>query len=250
MQLEEELTQQDDTLQILNMPQLIAARIHTAIQLRTALGLGTMLSRSGALGKVPKRPKTIEDISWYNPANAQQELFDAAIQAMYDRQADRVGYAAKEAEEEEEMKMYAYDPTKAQPELFEHAIQEMYKRQAEEKKEQERKADLKKRGLTEYEAPMLEEAAASDLEDRQQSGAEASSSSSDVYRVVNSEGDRLSGLIVDRVGDRLVVSSSAAWVERQAPCSSCFCRCSCVLCCTVLESASALEPALRLRLRL
>ena len=36
----------------------------------------------------------------------------------------------------------------------------------------------------------------------------------DVYRLVNSEGDRLSGLIVDRVGPQLVVSSSAAWVER------------------------------------
>ena len=36
----------------------------------------------------------------------------------------------------------------------------------------------------------------------------------DVFRVVNSEGDRLSGLVVDRVGEQLVVSSSAAWVER------------------------------------
>lgn len=42
----------------------------------------------------------------------------------------------------------------------------------------------------------------------------SSSRHTDVYRVVNSEGDRLSGLIVDRVGQQLVVSSSAAWVER------------------------------------
>ncbi|GJP47164.1 hypothetical protein CLOM_g6391 [Closterium sp. NIES-68] len=33
------------------------------------------------------------------------------------------------------------------------------------------------------------------------------------FRLVNSEGDRLSGLIVDVYGDRMVVASSAAWVE-------------------------------------
>ncbi|KAK3254939.1 hypothetical protein CYMTET_35864 [Cymbomonas tetramitiformis] len=33
------------------------------------------------------------------------------------------------------------------------------------------------------------------------------------YRLVNSEGDRLSGLIVDRYGDLVVVQASAAWVE-------------------------------------
>lgn len=39
----------------------------------------------------------------------------------------------------------------------------------------------------------------------------------DVYRVVNSEGDRLSGLVVDRSGETLVVSSSALWCERYKP---------------------------------
>lgn len=43
-----------------------------------------------------------------------------------------------------------------------------------------------------------------------------------VYRLINSEGDRLSGLVVDVLGDRLVVSSSAAWVElnKQAICEA------------------------------
>ncbi|XP_045803079.1 ribosomal RNA large subunit methyltransferase I-like isoform X2 [Trifolium pratense] len=35
-----------------------------------------------------------------------------------------------------------------------------------------------------------------------------------VYRLINSEGDRLSGLIVDVFGDVAVVASSAAWVEK------------------------------------
>ncbi|KAK9086108.1 hypothetical protein Sjap_026519 [Stephania japonica] len=37
------------------------------------------------------------------------------------------------------------------------------------------------------------------------------------YRLVNSEGDRLSGLIVDVFGDSAVVASSAAWVEKYKP---------------------------------
>ena len=37
-----------------------------------------------------------------------------------------------------------------------------------------------------------------------------------VYRLINSEGDGLSGLIVDVLGEQLVVASSAAWVERCA----------------------------------
>lgn len=37
------------------------------------------------------------------------------------------------------------------------------------------------------------------------------------YRLVNSEGDRLSGLIVDIFGDVAVVASSAAWVEKYRP---------------------------------
>ncbi|KAL2632026.1 hypothetical protein R1flu_016712 [Riccia fluitans] len=35
-----------------------------------------------------------------------------------------------------------------------------------------------------------------------------------VYRLINSEGDGLSGLITDVLGEHLVVASSAAWVER------------------------------------
>jgi 23S rRNA G2069 N7-methylase RlmK/C1962 C5-methylase RlmI len=39
-------------------------------------------------------------------------------------------------------------------------------------------------------------------------------SATTVYRLINSEGDRLSGLIVDVLGDLVVVSSCAAWVEQ------------------------------------
>ncbi|XP_022886419.1 uncharacterized protein LOC111402390 isoform X1 [Olea europaea var. sylvestris] len=40
------------------------------------------------------------------------------------------------------------------------------------------------------------------------------SANTNAYRLVNSEGDRLSGLIVDIFGDEAVVASSAAWVEK------------------------------------
>ncbi|KAF3448802.1 hypothetical protein FNV43_RR09515 [Rhamnella rubrinervis] len=40
------------------------------------------------------------------------------------------------------------------------------------------------------------------------------SDSTNTFRLVNSEGDRLSGLIVDVFGDIAVVASSAAWVEK------------------------------------
>lgn len=40
------------------------------------------------------------------------------------------------------------------------------------------------------------------------------SNHTNVFRLVNSEGDRLSGLIVDVLGEHVVVASSAAWVER------------------------------------
>ena len=40
------------------------------------------------------------------------------------------------------------------------------------------------------------------------------SDDTDVYRLINSEGDNLSGLIVDVMGKNLVVQSSGAWVER------------------------------------
>ncbi|KAL4579653.1 hypothetical protein LXL04_015809 [Taraxacum kok-saghyz] len=40
------------------------------------------------------------------------------------------------------------------------------------------------------------------------------SANTNAYRLVNSEGDRLSGLIIDVFGDLAVIASSAAWVER------------------------------------
>ncbi|XP_074581856.1 uncharacterized protein LOC141838314 [Curcuma longa] len=40
------------------------------------------------------------------------------------------------------------------------------------------------------------------------------SDDTNAYRLVNSEGDRLSGLIVDVFGDVAVIASSAAWVEK------------------------------------
>ncbi|XP_057986107.1 uncharacterized protein LOC110654093 isoform X2 [Hevea brasiliensis] len=43
------------------------------------------------------------------------------------------------------------------------------------------------------------------------------SSHTNAYRLVNSEGDRLSGLIVDVFGDLAVIASSAAWVEKYRP---------------------------------
>ena len=39
------------------------------------------------------------------------------------------------------------------------------------------------------------------------------STDTNTYRIINGEGDRLSGLVVDRVGPSLVVSSSAMWCE-------------------------------------
>ncbi|XP_074296015.1 uncharacterized protein LOC141623756 isoform X2 [Silene latifolia] len=43
------------------------------------------------------------------------------------------------------------------------------------------------------------------------------STNTNAYRLVNSEGDRLSGLIVDVFDDVAVVASSAAWVEKYKP---------------------------------
>ncbi|XP_078161914.1 S-adenosyl-L-methionine-dependent methyltransferases superfamily protein [Carex rostrata] len=40
------------------------------------------------------------------------------------------------------------------------------------------------------------------------------SADTNVYRLINSEGDRLSGLIVDVFGEVAVIASSAAWVEK------------------------------------
>ncbi|XP_057950191.1 uncharacterized protein LOC131145121 isoform X2 [Malania oleifera] len=43
------------------------------------------------------------------------------------------------------------------------------------------------------------------------------SNHTNAYRLVNSEGDRLSGLIIDVFGDLAVIASSAAWVEKYKP---------------------------------
>ncbi|XP_063946479.1 uncharacterized protein LOC108214611 [Daucus carota subsp. sativus] len=43
------------------------------------------------------------------------------------------------------------------------------------------------------------------------------SKNTNTYRLVNSEGDRLSGLIIDIFGDVAVIASSAAWVEKYKP---------------------------------
>ncbi|KAL5568761.1 hypothetical protein UlMin_025336 [Ulmus minor] len=43
------------------------------------------------------------------------------------------------------------------------------------------------------------------------------SADTNAFRLVNSEGDRLSGLIVDVFGDIAVIASSAAWVEKYKP---------------------------------
>ncbi|XP_024960073.1 uncharacterized protein LOC112500736 isoform X2 [Cynara cardunculus var. scolymus] len=40
------------------------------------------------------------------------------------------------------------------------------------------------------------------------------SANTNAYRLINSEGDRLSGLIIDVFGDLAVIASSAAWVEK------------------------------------
>lgn len=157
MHLEEELSQHHDAAQILNMPHLIAARLHTAIQLRTALGLGVNLSQPQQAHQQPLSPSTHENTASSDPLSNN----GAAV-------------------------------TFVETELGIALI------------------------------PMPESrcganSTAAGVEERQRSGGLADTSSSracDVYRVVNSEGDRLSGLIVDRVGDQLVVASSAAWVER------------------------------------
>ena len=43
------------------------------------------------------------------------------------------------------------------------------------------------------------------------------SAHTNVYRLINSEGDRLSGLIVHVLNDQIVVASTAAWAERCLP---------------------------------
>lgn len=157
MQLQEELGQHHDASLVLNMPQLIAARLHTAIQLRTALGLGINLSQPAATQQAK-----------------QQQLSDSAVGDTINNHTNGHQIHAGPADES------GVGST-----------------------------DLSERGGKDH-------SQAVGGEERQRSGRLASTSARacDVYRVVNSEGDRLSGLIVDRVGDQLVVASSAAWVER------------------------------------
>lgn len=161
MQLEHELYQQHRASPILDMPQLIADRLQTAILLRTSLALGTGLSQSFVDKPTSQAPPI-------------------------DRQATNGSNG--------------HDCTSSS----EGAASNM---------------DSRRTSLpTSSTAADAVEMSADSLDARQASGRHASSSGAgrgtDVYRVVNSEGDRLSGLIVDRVGDQLVVASSAAWVER------------------------------------
>lgn len=155
MQLEEELGQHHDASLVLNMPQLIAARLHTAIQLRTALGLGINLSQPAATQQVEQQQ--LSDSPTGDSVNNHTNGHDVHVASAHES-----GIAS---------------------------------------------TDISVRGGADH----------SHGEERQRSGGLASTSARacDVYRVVNSEGDRLSGLIVDRLGDQLVVASSAAWVERQ-----------------------------------
>ncbi|KAL3134015.1 hypothetical protein ABBQ32_008452 [Trebouxia sp. C0010 RCD-2024] len=154
MQLEEELGQHHDASLVLNMPQLIAARLHTAIQLRTALGLGINLSQPAATQQVEQQQ--LSDSPTGDSVNNHTNGHDVHVASAHES-----GIAS---------------------------------------------TDISVRGGADH----------SHGEERQRSGGLASTSARacDVYRVVNSEGDRLSGLIVDRLGDQLVVASSAAWVER------------------------------------
>ena len=162
MQLEHELYQQHQASPILDMPQLIADRLQTAILLRASLALGTELSQSFVDKPTSQTPPI-------------------------DRQATNGSNG--------------HDCTSSS----EGAASNM----------DSRRTSLPTTSSTAADAV---EMSADSLDARLASGRHASSSGvgrcTDVYRVVNSEGDRLSGLIVDRVGDQLVVASSAAWVER------------------------------------
>ena len=174
MQLEEELSQHHDAAQVLNMPHLIAARLHTAIQLRTALGLGVNLSQPQPAHQQPLSPSTHENTASNDPLSNN-------------------GTAAALAETD------LHDPGVASTDQNEPGVAAT--------------------AMSQSSSAEANSTASADVEERQRSGGLADTSGSracDVYRVVNSEGDRLSGLIVDRVGDQLVVASSAAWVERQA----------------------------------
>ena len=153
MQLEHEANQQHQASLVLNMPELIASRLHTAVQLRTSLALGTGLVQPSLQSSTSSNGHTAPTAATTQEASDNgTEASSASTTAMHmsTNGADSVVDSSS---------------------------------------------------------------------DRQASGSQASTSRADsrgssVYRVVNSEGDRLSGLIVDRLGDQLVVASSAAWVER------------------------------------
>ena len=174
MQLEEELRQHNDASQVLNMPQLIAARLHTAVQLRTALGLGVNLSPSAALQQANQHH--LSHSTNGDTAGSSQTHSHGAAAALTATDLSEPGSALTD---------------RGEPGV---AL------------------------IASSEAGAEANSRAAGVEERQRSGGLATTSSRacEVYRVVNSEGDRLSGLIVDRVGDQLVVASSAAWVERQA----------------------------------
>lgn len=153
MQLEHEANQQHQASLVLNMPELIASRLRTAVQLRTSLALGTGL--------------------------VQPSLHAASSSS---------GHTAPTAATSKEAPAYGTEASSASTTATSTSTNG---------------AD----GVVDSSS------------DRQASGSHASTSRADsrgssVYRVVNSEGDRMSGLIVDRLGDQLVVASSAAWVER------------------------------------
>ena len=172
MQLEEELRQHQDASQVLNMPQLIAARLHTAVQLRTALGLGINLSPTVTPQQANQQP--LSHGSNGDTASSGQTHSHAAAAALTATNLSQPASASTD---------------RGEPGIASTARNE---------------------------SGVEANSRATAVEERQRSGGLATSSSRacDVYRVVNSEGDRLSGLIVDRVGDQLVVASSAAWVER------------------------------------
>jgi len=148
MQLAHEANQQHQASLVLNMPELIAKRLHTAVQLRTSLALGTGLVQPSLHSSSSSSSHTTSQAT---PANG-TEASSASTTAMH----------------------------------------------------------TSTNGV---------DSVVDSSSDKQVSGSQASTSRAEsrgsiVYRVVNSEGDRLSGLIVDRLGDQLVVASSAAWVER------------------------------------
>jgi len=152
MQLEHEANQQHQASLVLNVPELIANRLRTAVQLRTSLALGTGLVQSSLHSSSSSNGHTAPTAATSQAASANGTEASSASTAT----SNSTNGA---------------------------------------------------------------ESVVDSSSDRQASGSQASTSRADsrgssVYRVVNSEGDRLSGLIVDRLGDQLVVASSAAWVER------------------------------------